>query len=117
MLVLRVFVRLLVCTAASLLVACAPNPEQIGQRVMTSMQETFSTDPNFTKYEIKVMKVVVVKETGNKYQGMATLVTKKGAQKQVPVQVTAEGENVIWRTEPGALLFIAQDELSDLLRQ
>ena len=69
------------------------------------MQES----PDIRKLGISVTKVMVMKESENKYQGMAT-VEYKGLERLVPVQVTAEGENVMWRTEPGAFLFVIQHE-------
>ena len=115
MLAKRLIVIVALCLGATALVACGPSPEQIGSNVQASMQQTFSTDPNLSQFNLRVTKVVVVKEHGNKYQGMATVFTKKGTEKQVAVEVTAEGDNVIWKTEHGALLFAAQEELSEIL--
>ena len=61
------------------------------------------------KLGISVTRVTVMKESGNKYQGMAT-VQYKGLERKVSVQVTAEGESVMWRTDPGAFMFVIQHE-------
>ena len=74
------------------------------------MQES----PDIRKLGISVTKVMVMKESGNKYQGMAT-VEYKGMKREVPVNVTAEGENVMWRTEPGAFMFVMQYEFQRAL--
>jgi protein involved in sex pheromone biosynthesis len=88
------------------------NTDEISQIVKRSMQQTLSTDANFfSDYHLQVLKVVVVKTSGNEYQGMATVRTPKGTETDVPVQVTADGANVQWKTEPGAFLFAAQEEL------
>jgi hypothetical protein len=101
----RVFSTFALVMLCALLAACGPSPEQIAQRVQASMQES----PDVRKLGVSVTKVMVMKESGNKYQGMAT-VEYKGVERQVPVQVTAEGENVMWRTEPGAFMFVIQHE-------
>lgn len=98
------------------LAACSPSLEKISQKVLVSMQHRFATDPELSQLGVSITKVVVIKEAGNKYQGMAT-VQYKGAERQVPVQVTAEGENVIWKTEPGAFMFVVQHELQRALGQ
>lgn len=110
----RLSLILLISATLVVVAACSPNPEEIGRNVQQSMQQTLSTDENFAKYEIKVLKVVVIKEAGNTYQGMATVRTKRGTEKQVPVQVTADGSNVLWKVEPGTFLFVAQEELGSL---
>lgn len=49
------------------LLACSPSPEEIGQRVLRGMQHRFATDPELSKLGIAITKVVVIKESGNKY--------------------------------------------------
>jgi hypothetical protein len=101
----RVFSTFALVMLCALLAACGPSLEQIAQRVQASMQES----PDVRKLGVSVTKVLVMKESGNKYQGLAT-VEYKGLERQVPVQVTADGENVMWRTEPGAFMFVIQHE-------
>jgi hypothetical protein len=83
--------------------------EEVGLQVKKSMQETLATDPNFRELKLSVIKVVVVHENGGKYQGIATVRSKKGSEKQVPVEVTAGDANVIWKTAPGSFLFALQE--------
>ena len=101
----RVFRTCALVTLCAFLAACGPSPEQIAQRVQASMQES----QDLRKLGISVTRVPVMKESGNKYQGMAT-VQYKGLERQVSVQVTAEGESVMWRTDPGAFMFVIQHE-------
>jgi len=60
--------------------------------------------------------VDVVRQSGNTYQGLAH-VTYKGTRHDIPVDVTADGGNVLWKTPPGSFLFIAQDELKEKLEK
>jgi hypothetical protein len=80
------------------------------------MQQRFASDPELKKLGVAITDVVVIKETGNRYQGMAT-VHYNGFNHQVPVQVTAEGENVIWKTDPGAFMFVVQHQIQRALSQ
>ncbi len=88
------------------LVACGPSPDAIGQKVLDSMRE--STE--LRQAGVSVTKVIVIKESGNKYQGIAT-VHYKDIERQVSVQVVTDGEGVMWKVEPGAFMFIMQHEL------
>jgi hypothetical protein len=87
------------------LLGCGPSPEEIGERVRTSMHN----NPDMRKLGVAVTRVVVIKESGNKYQGIAD-VRYKELERQVSVQVVAEGDNVVWKTEPGAFMFVLQHD-------
>jgi len=100
-----------------MLIGCDPAPEDIAQQVSDSMQNKFESDTEYKKYQIKVLKVIVVKETGNKYKGMATVKTRNGPERQISLQVTADGKNMMWQTENGAFLFLAQETLSQLFAE
>jgi hypothetical protein len=80
-------------------------------RVMQSVQHQLNSDPGLYKYDLSVEKVTVIPEFGNDYQGMATIRTKKGTEREVLIHVTALKDDMLWRTEPGAFLFAAQEEL------
>jgi hypothetical protein len=103
----RIIVGLLICFA---LIGC--DTVNIEESVKTSMQETFNTDADFKEYNLEVTEVLIVNNGGNSYKGMATIMYKGNAHK-VPVEVTYDGSRVMWQTEPGALLFIAQDALEN----
>ncbi len=110
----RAIVVVLPVIALLSLAGCGSSPEEIGRRVQQSMQERFTADPQMSKFGLRVKKVVAIKEAGNKYQGVATI-QYKGTERQVPVHITAEGENVIWRTDTGAFMFLMQQELEEAL--
>jgi len=82
-------------------------------RVMQSVQHQLDTDQDLAQYHLSVQKVSVIPEFGNDYQGLATIRTKKGTERNVPIRVTADKDNMIWRTDPGAFLFAAQEEYSN----
>jgi hypothetical protein len=77
------------------------------------MQHQLDTDQGLAQYHLSVQKVTVILEFGNDYQGLATIRTTKGTERDVPIHVTAVKDNVIWRTDPGAFLFAAQEEYSN----
>ncbi len=98
----------LLCLVALLVLAflgCGATDEQIGDTVRTSMQNTFDTDPQFAQWHLQVTHVQVVHQTDNLYQGIATVMFRVTSH-SVPVQVTYDGKNVVWKTEPGAFLFV-----------
>ena len=84
------------------------NTENIAAHVAQSMEETLSTDTN---YRLHVVKVDIIKSQGNEYQGMATVRTAGGTERDVPVEVTADFGRVMWETAPGAFLFALQEQL------
>jgi mono/diheme cytochrome c family protein len=101
--------------AALFIAGCSPNREEIALKVQQSMQARVDTDPALAESRIRILNVLVIHEAGNKYQGLAVVRSKRGAEHQVPVQVVAEGDNVIWTTQPGAFLFLVQEEVAAAL--
>src|SRR2546425_12576431 len=84
---------------------CGQSTQDIGQLVKTSMQDKFTSDPQFREWNLTVVSVDVVRQGGNTYQGLAH-VTYKGTTHDIPVDVTADGGNVIWKAPPGSFLFV-----------
>lgn len=82
----------------------------IVETVKTSMEEKFATDADFKKWNLTVRSVDLVKQGANKYQGLAHI-DYKNTTHDVPIEVSADGDNIMWKTEPGAFLFAAQDQL------
>lgn len=83
--------------------------DQAADLVKSSMQRKLDTDPDLSPLHLKVVNVELVNKNGNEYKGIATVRTSKGATHEVPIDVTADGENVIWEAGPGAFLFALQD--------
>ncbi|WP_131588683.1 hypothetical protein [Mycolicibacterium phlei] len=77
--------------------------EYVAKGVQASMQEEFDSDPDLSG--LKVTKVGLVHKSGNEYKGIATVRTPDGESHDVPVDVTADDDNLLWETPPGALAF------------
>lgn len=79
----------------------APQPaEAVAEAVQSSMQEDLDDDPDLPS--LKVTKVRLVHKSGNEYKGIATVRTSDGESHDVPVDVTADDDNLLWETPPGA---------------
>ncbi len=97
------------------LAGCGPSPEKISEIVKTSMRQKFNTDPQFKDYQLEIEHVQVLKEGENRYQGIAR-VRHEGDVHDVPIHVTADGDNVMWRTDQGAFFFVAQEAFRKALQ-
>lgn len=84
--------------------------EVAAAHVKISMQQKLDTDPDLSRYDLKVVDVVLVNKSGNEYKGIATVKTKDGTKHDVPVDVTSDKDNTIWDAPPGAFLFVHDDE-------
>jgi len=101
--------------AVALLVGCGPSVDQIGETVKTSMQQKFDSDAPFKEWHLSVIRVQVLKQGENRYQGIAT-VMHEGVSHDVPVEITADGSNIMWQVQPGAFMFVAKKDLQKLQR-
>ena len=99
---------LLTAAVALAVSGCGLSKEQIGKTVQTAMQTTFDTDPQFSKWQMTVTRVQVLRQGDNQFQGIATI-SHKGTSHNVPVAITVDGNNVAWKTEPGAFLFVLNE--------
>lgn len=93
--------------------SCSMSNAEIARTVQTSMQEKFNTDPNVRQLGLLVNDVQVVRIEGNSFRGLATI-AYKGQAYSVDVEVTADGQNVLWSVDPSEFLFVAQEELLNL---
>ncbi len=83
--------------------------DQVAADVKSSMQSKLDTDPDLSPLHLKVMHVDLVNKAGNEFKGIATVKTSRGTTHDVPIDVTADGDNTIWEAAPGAFLFALQD--------
>jgi hypothetical protein len=97
----------------ALLVGCGPSTDEISSKVMPSMQHKFDSDPQLRDLHLKVQSVTVIHSNGNLYQGLAEI-SSHGVTHEVSVKITADGENMMWETEPSALLVFLADGASSL---
>lgn len=81
-----------------------PDIEMISDAVKSSMQKQLDSDPDLSG--LKVTKVRLVHKSGNEYKGIATVRTPDGELHDVPVEVTADDDNTLWETPPGAFAFV-----------
>jgi hypothetical protein len=96
------------CDSTAAPTTSAPQPaEAVAEEVQSAMQENLDDDPDLPS--LKVTKVRLVHKSGNEYKGIATVRTSDGELHDVPVDVTADDDNLLWETEPGAFAF-AHDE-------
>ena len=93
--------------------SCTMSNAEIARTVQTSMQEKFNTDPNVRQLGLLVNDVQVVRIEGNSFRGLATI-AYKGQTYSIDVDVTADGQNVLWTVDPSEFLFVAQEELLNL---
>lgn len=77
--------------------------------VKESLQHKLRTDPDLAKLNLAIVDVQLVNKAGNEYKGIATVKTQDGTEHDVPLDVTADGNNVLWETPPGAFLFALRD--------
>jgi hypothetical protein len=73
--------------------------------VLQSMRDYFNDPANDFHDERIVIKSVALVNTADKtYEGMARMSAQGGTEHDVKVHVTADDRNVMWNTDPGALL-------------
>jgi hypothetical protein len=86
----------------------APSREAaVADEVKTSMQNKFDTDRQFSQYHLVVSKVNVMHKSGNEYEGLAVVHTPKNVDHNVAVHVIAEGNRIMWQSDPGAFTWAA----------
>jgi hypothetical protein len=84
----------------------------VGSEVKTSMQRTLDTDQQFAKYHLVVGKVDVMHKSGNEYEGLAVVHSAKNVDHNVAVHVTAEGDRIMWQSDPGAFAWAALEQFN-----
>ena len=105
---------LLAAGLALILGGCRPSTDEVGDQVRVLLQQKLDQQPEFRPYHLVVSKVDVVREEGNKYQGIADVVMN-GKDHSVPLKILDDGRRVMYETDPGAFLFVAQESYEDTL--
>jgi len=85
---------------------CRPNVNEIGQQVSSLLQQKINEDPTLSRYGLLVGNVVVIREEGNKYKGVAD-VMMNGEKYEVSLNILADGDSVMYEADPGSFLFVA----------
>jgi hypothetical protein len=78
---------------------------ELAAQVEKSMQRDLDRDPELGKLDLRVVDITLVKKSDNEFKGIATVRTPDGETHDVPVDVTADGTNLLWETPPGAFIF------------
>ncbi|OMC34117.1 hypothetical protein A5740_10800 [Mycobacterium sp. GA-1841] len=76
----------------------------------TAMQRNLDDDEDLE--DLTVIEVLLVHKSGNEYKGIATVKATDDTEHDVPVDVTADDENVLWETPPGAFAFAEESRPS-----
>lgn len=84
--------------------------EAVAREVKTAMQRTLDDDEDLKG--LTVVEVVLIHRSGNEYKGIATVKASDDTEHDVPVDVTADDENVLWESPPGAFAFAAESRPS-----
>jgi hypothetical protein len=77
------------------------------------MQIEFETDAFLSQWHMTVTQVEVLKRSDHQFDGAATVV-QDGMPHTVPVDITVDGDRVMWQVRPGGFGFIARKELRRL---
>ncbi len=83
----------------------------ISAMVKESMQRQLSTDSDLSPYHLQVQTVDVINKSGNEYDGMAVVRSAKGIDHNVKIEVTADGDRVLWQAPPGSFAFAPLEQL------
>jgi hypothetical protein len=59
---------------------------------------------------LKVNHVDLVHKAGNEYKGIAKVTTSRGKTHDVSIDVTADGDKVVWEAAPSAFLFAFEEQ-------
>ncbi len=83
--------------------------DHVAAEVQSAMQSKLDDDPDLSPLHLRVMHVDLVNKAGNEYKGIAKVKTASGTSHDVPIDVTADGDKILWEAAPGAFLFALQD--------
>jgi hypothetical protein len=88
-----------------------PSMDGLTVQVRESMNQYLSTDEQFRDVGVQVTSITVMRSVGTMFEGQATVSTRKGKDHPVNVHINYDGDTLLWRTDPGAFLFAAQEQL------
>ena len=97
----------LVCAACFFLSSCGASKSNVEASAKEVTQQIINENEALKSLGIVVDRVDAIKESDNKYQGLAQ-VTLDGEHHQVPISILADGDKILVTTEKGAFAFAAQ---------
>lgn len=78
----------------------------LANQVLTSMDQFLASDEQLGSHSPQVTNITVMHAAENTFEAQATVTASGVASREVPVHIVYDGENMFWRTDPGAFLFI-----------
>lgn len=84
--------------------------------VADSLQMQFDKDEKFKEYQLKVGEVNLFRKSLFSFEGIAT-VTMDGESHNIGLDVTMDGMNVLWKTQPFSMAFLAKKDLENMQRE
>lgn len=99
-----------VAAVVFLCAGCGPSTDKLGETVKSGLQTKLDTEPALSRYHMSVSAVSVMHSNGNEYKGIAT-VEYNGVSHDVPIEVTADGEKMMWKVDQGGFGFLVDEAL------
>lgn len=79
------------------------------------LQNEFADNPRYAKYALQVHDLTLVQSGDRDFKGIAK-VSMDGQTYDVDVEVIVDGSNIMWRTGPAALSFLAGKKIEEGLK-
>lgn len=89
----------------------AQRMDRLSAQVKESMQNFVRDDPDIGPYNLRVLRVELIKVGDAKYEGMAAVRTAASTtEHDIAIEVTADGERAMWESPPGEFLFLRNED-------
>ncbi len=86
---------------------CGPSRDQVESKSKELLQQSINSNEGLKDLGIQVSRVDAIKESDNKYKGLAT-VSMDGKDHQVSINILADSERIMVNAENGAFAFAAK---------
>jgi uncharacterized protein YecT (DUF1311 family) len=96
------------------LAGCGMSKAKLAETVKGGLQQSFDSKPETREFRLKVQQVSLVKQSDHQYQGIAKI-EFEGNVYDVPVDVTADGSEVLWKVNPLSFIFVAKSHMNEIL--
>lgn len=88
----------------------ADRTAEISSQVKDSLQQYVKNDPDIKPYNVRVLSVDLIQVGAVKYEGMAKVrAASSTVEHDVSIEVTADGERMMWESPPGEFLFLENE--------
>lgn len=114
--ILCMFRRLGILSLVALLACgCHADPDQVGSEVKRMLQSKLDENPELKGLRPTVSKVEVIREQGNKYEGIATVIVS-GKEHSVTMAIWDDGKRTMYQAAPDDLTFLAEQAIENSAR-